>query len=220
MKKEIKNSKDLIASYSNNYIAYDSRYLKANYSEPAPTPFDQGFSVSVSIEKDETTGKIHYLEKTSGDVIHRNIDKEFQTVSEAFEHFYITDDIIPFYNFKLIYIFKPRIFSFTKQLIEKLNLDQVNRDMSWDNKYFKKHLGIELYLIKNANEKKLQEINLIKDENTQNEIKSFFVGKLEVQGNMISIKDENDNIIYLTSNQNITVKTEIIHTRYYWYFKK
>ncbi|TKC10760.1 hypothetical protein FA048_11350 [Pedobacter polaris] len=205
---------DSLDKHNNISLTYDVAYFKARWDD------EVGFEIVVSIEKNNINNKIHYLENVFDFGVHlQKIDKEFLTIEEALKQFYVIKEP-RFYFYKLIYIDSSQIFSFTKKLINALNINQHKKIENLNTDYFKCHLGIELKLIEDANEKGLQVIKLIKSKNTLNEIKSFFIGNISIEGSMVTINDENNNIIYLTSNENVTVETEIIDESYYWYFKK
>lgn len=66
----------------------------------------------------------------------------------------------------------------------------------------------------------MQVIKIIKFNGKSDETKKFLIGKLSTEGNMIKVTDENNNIIYLTTGDNLTIETEMIKNEYYWYFTK
>lgn len=168
--------------------------------------------VTVKIYRNDETNKFHFLDygiygsRWTGDEL---ICETFQ---EAFEYVFNYDSFY-FFKFKIDDIHSTQIFYYTKKLIEKLNLLQYRsiEDIPIEN--FKQLLGIEIKLIENADKKGLKKINLVKDK-----VKHFLVGKLVLESSMVIIKNDEDEIIYLTSIDNLTIQTENINKEYYWYF--
>lgn len=193
-------------------------YFLANYfyvyNDSPQNPYPP-LDVNIVIEKDLLSNKFHYIDFGMEDIPWR-IEDIYDTYEEAINKFY--NHNISFYLFKIKNIKESKIFSYTKKLIERLNKEQYDKIEKIPLKSFKKYLGVELKLILKS--KGVNIINIVKDRNTKNEKKSFFVGKLAIEGSMITIKNENDNIIFLTSSENITIETEEIKNEIYWYFKK
>lgn len=169
------------------------------------------------IEKDQITNKFHFIDFGLRDTPWRK-EHIFETFDEAFDFFY--NYKMGFYLFEINQIEPGIKYFYTKKLIEKLNLDQYDKIKEIPIKSFKKNLGVEIMLIKNPNDKGIRIINLIKNQNTNNEMKYFFVGKLGYEGSVITIKNMRDEVIFLTSSDNITIETEEIKNNIYWYFQK
>jgi tRNA G26 N,N-dimethylase Trm1 len=146
-------------------------------------------------------------------------EKEFNNIKDAYESLFETCENI--YTYNLIYIDSNKIYEFTKKIIDELNADQYENinEIETVIESYKNTLGIDLKLVENASDKNIQIIYLSKWEKNK-ELKYFFVGKVIASENYIKITDENENILYLTSNSNLTIKTESIRTDYYWYFNK
>ncbi|HNP68361.1 MAG TPA: hypothetical protein PKH16_10680 [Aequorivita sp.] len=168
--------------------------------------------VTVKIYRNDETNKFHFLDygiygsRWNGD---EHICETFQ---EAFDYVFNYDSFY-FFKFKIDDIHSSQIFFYTKKLIEKLNLIQYYsiEDIPIEN--FKQFLGIEIKLIENAGKKGLKKINLVKDK-----VKHFFVGKLSLENSMVLIKNDVNEIIFLTSSDKLTIQTEDINEEYYWYF--
>ena len=133
---------------------------------------------------------------------------------EAFDYFFKYDDF-NFYEFKITNIDPRYKFFYTKKLIEKLNEAQHDWTDNIPIKNFKENLGVEIKLIENASKKGIKIINVTKNNN-----KHFFVGKLSIKNSSILVKNELDDILFFSSNENLTVETERIQQNNYWYFEK
>lgn len=195
-------------------------YLLATYydsvSDEPSCPYPP-IEINTVIEKDELTNQFHYIDfGIEGSPWREEII--YETFEEAFNYFY--EYKMGFYLFKIVEIEFGKKFLYTKKLIEKLNTDQYKKIKNIPIESFKEHLGIEIKLVENANKKNIRKINLIKNINISGEMKSFFVGKIGIDGSIITIKNENEEIIFLTSSENLTIETEEIKEDYYWYFKK
>ncbi len=210
----------------NDYLLkYDDLYLRARYRDIISTspncPYPN-IEIEINIEKNKLTGKFHTIEIGVTDS-HWSYDDNFDTIDDAFEYFYNGHaNSINFFLFQLVYVDPSKKNQYSKKLIEKLHQTRYDKIKNLEVDSFKKQLGIELKLIRTdeIDLKGILIIRLIKNQSTANEVKLFFVGKTGFEGNMIIIRDENDNMIYLTSSESITLETEIISEYNFWYFKK
>ena len=214
------NLDEMPDTYNDIVLTYDKAFLKVRMEKSPLTPWEDEFGVAISIEENKKDNSIHFL-FLAYDGPHIVSDKDLivKSVSEGFELFYnIKEQSI--YEFRLLYLEPSYIYSYTKQLIDKLNYDQIKSVSEKHLNKFESNLGIKIKMIQNGNSKGLQIIRLIKGLDTSNPEKQFFIGKISMQGNSVVIKDENDNIKSLMSSENLNIETELIENKNHWYFTK
>lgn len=199
-------------------------HWKGDNSPHSPYPPIDNY---ITIEKNEINGKFHLTEEGIEDSPWFK-EKEYDNFEEAFDYLYNHQEF-SFSAFQIEYIKSELIFFYTKKLLEQLNANYSN-DYDWlrvenyKNELplysFKEKLGINLKVVKNASKKGLQVIKITKNGYTSFEEKKFLIGKLSVDGGVIKVGDETGNIVYLTTAEKVSVETESIDNKYYWYFEK
>lgn len=195
------------------------KYFSANYLEAMD--FNPGvysyptLQVDIDIYKDELTNKFYYVEEgiESSPWVEK---KEFNLFEDAINYF--TEIYKGFYLFKVIEIHESKKEMYLKKVIEKLNIHQHNKIDKIPNEFYRNNFKVELVLAHNKGNMNIIEIH--KNNNFSNEnTTTTFVGKLDVQGSLLTIKNENDEIVFLTSSENTTVNIEKIKNDFFWYYK-
>lgn len=167
----------------------------------------------VVIYKRKDTSKFYFFDSGLEGSPWKGDTLEFTTLEEAVI-FFFNYKPINFFKFQISLIDSSLINYYTKNLIEYLNSEEYgnfSEELPLDN--FNEYLGVEIKLIVDAKNKGFKIINI-----TKNNKKYFFVGSLILDNSSIIIKNENDDIIFLTSNDSLTLETVAIKNKYYWYF--
>ena len=169
--------------------------------------------INYSIKKDNDSNKyllsMSYFDNNSSLGFN---DKIFTNYNDAFDFILndkyelcrysigkIHNDYVNYYKIKLV----ESCYKITTKYYDKLPFNS-----------FKENLKIDLIMVENAKEKGLK---IIKIKNQGKTIS--FVGKIDVIGSFLSVKNEFGEIIYMTSESDISVNFEEIQDDIYWYFK-
>jgi hypothetical protein len=178
-------------------------------------PYEQ-YNFDIKISKNENSNLYNYnLDGYYGD---RNMcyDVEYNSFEEAFERLLRTDWLLV--NYEITFLQNSYLPYYTKKLIEQLNECKTRSIEDQYINHIKEKLGIQLKMVKNPEKNGLRIINL-KGKNLPTR-DTFLVGKLDISGNSIIVKNEDDNIELLIPNVGVTVTTEKIDYKRYWYFSK
>ncbi len=178
----------------------------------------ESYDFVISIEKNNTTKKFEYaFECYYGDRI-SNYYESYNSFEEAINEVFGCSFGIIF--FEIIHIRNFYKYPFTKKLIEQLNKRKSSKISQEYIDAANKYLDINLKSVKNAEKKGLKVIRL-ESKNEDDDIENkFLVGKLDISGNSIIVKNKKNEIEHIIPNQNITIKTENIKHKQYWYFEK
>jgi hypothetical protein len=177
-------------------------------------PFEY-YEFTITISKNNQTNEYDYVLNGHYGDRHRNYGNEFKTFEEALEELFKSD--IGLILFEILYIKDLYKFQYTKKLIEQLNKAQYTSSVAQkDIDRINIALNIKLKMVKNAEKKGLKIIKL--KNNSKGEI--FLVGKLDISGNSIIIKNKKDEIEHIIPNENYNISTERIEYKRYYYFTK
>lgn len=179
-------------------------------------PFEY-YEFTIMINKNNQTNQYDYaLDGHYGDR-HLSYCKEYKTFDEALEELFKSSIGLIF--FEILYIKDLYKFQYTKKLIEQLNKAEYTSSVGQkDINRTSIALKIKLKMIKNAEKKGLKIIKLKNNNSAKGEI--FLVGKLDISGNSIIIKNKKDEIEQIIPNDNFNISTERIEYKRYYYFTK
>lgn len=112
-------------------------------------------------------------------------------------------------------------FYYTKILMKQLHEIGPEKISQYKIENIQDKLDINLKFIFNPAQKGLKVIKIKGKKLIDGMSEKFFIGKLETLGNLIVIKNKNDEIDFMISNDEISnIKTEIIIPMNFWYFEK
>lgn len=178
--------------------------------------------IDVDILRETSTGKYVYREHGDDTGSFWQKDETYESLLEAFNNLFDIDKIgFYLYAFEIKFLEPSQRFQYTKHLMEHINHNHAARKQiaEIDDKTLKsisRYLGIELKFIENAKEKGLKEIWY-----TVGGEQLFAVGNVELNSNMVTIKDENEDVLLLTQlSDKISIKTQAIGQNPYCYFVK
>jgi hypothetical protein len=190
--------------------------LEVLYETNLVGPFEY-YDFTITISKNNLTNEYDYLLNGHYGDRHRNYSKEYKTFEEALEELFKSSFGLIF--FEILYIKELYKFQYTKKLIEQLNKARYTSSVSQkDLDRTSIALNIKLKMIKNAEKKGVKIIKLKNNNSAKGEI--FLVGKLDISGNSIIIKDKKGEIEQIISNDNFNISTEKIEFERYYYFTK
>ena len=179
-------------------------------------PFEY-YEFTIMISKSNQTNQYDYAFDGHYGDRHLSYCKEYKTFEEALEELFKSSIGLIF--FEIVYIKDLYKFQYTKKLIEQLNKAEYTSSVGHkDIDRTSIALNIKLKMIKNAEKKGLKIIKLKNNNSAKGEI--FLVGKLDISGNSIIIKNKKDEIEQIIPNDNFNISTERIEYKRYYYFTK
>jgi len=175
------------------------------------------YEFTIMINKNNQTNQFDFAFDGHYGDRHLSYCKEYKTFEGALEELFKSSIGLIF--FEIVYIKDLYKFQYTKKLIEQLNKAEYTSSVGQkDIDRTSIALKIKLKMIKNAEKNGVKIIKLKNNNSAKGEI--FLVGKLDISGNSIIIKNKKDEIEQIIPNDNFNISTERIEYKRYYYFTK